>query len=1121
MDGARASGVVVSLAFLITACSSGPSIDPNDFACEQGGACHDGGEARERRDGTAVADAGASTVDGGARVDAGAVDAAAPTDDGGGSIGDGGATDAQDPVDGGLLDGQPAAEDAATGDGGRADAEPIDASRLSDGGAATDGGGADAQPLDGATSTDGSATADVGGADAQPADAGLLDAGAPTPDTDGDSISDVEEGSGLVDTDRDGVPDTLDLDSDNDGIPDSAEAGDMSTATPAADSDGDGTADYRDPDSDDDGIDDSVEGPADPDNDGLGNWVDPDADGDSISDADETIDDHDGDGTPSYLDLDADDDTIGDALEAGDANVSTRPIDNDFDGAADFIDTDSDNDSISDRDEGLVDTDNDTIVDRLDIDSDNDALLDTLEAGDTSTVTAPIDSDNDGTPDFRDLDSDDDTIADIAEGAADLDLDMIPNYRDTDTDADTVPDAIEAGDTDLATPAVDTDMDGDADYLDFDSDGDGLADSREAGCPASTDRLRADSDSDTYGDTAELAYGSDPCSAFSLIDDVYFVLPPGGPASAGALTFTDTNLDRLDLALSMDTTGSMQDEITNLRTTLSTSIIPGVGASVRDAAVAVTSFQDFPVAPFGRAGADLPFQLLSRVSTNSATAQAAANTLVVADGEDLAESGLEALFQISTGAGASWAGGSVPPFNPISNRVPGVADGTIGGVGFRSDALPTIVHITDAASHTAPDYQATSASIGAASIPDVQNALSQIGARVVTVVNSRVAAIGPEPTTPICDGTSDRVLGGISVPPGSDTDWLLLEGAQPGAIIRAEIWASRLGSPIDPVIAIYDATGQIAINDDITTSVTDSRIVLTLTGTAPYHLAITTCCDTDFDAVGSRTTGWWFADISVDGQPYTTADRGCRADDGDDRSTATRLVPAAMAMGPPSVESCKLGCSDVLPEMTTPHGMSSATGAEAPTCAWDYFSGRPSGCAAGECCTGLDGAGVPPTSAGQCPLTFEIDDQGANLDQAVISAVTVLTQFAPFTITTVVRPDPAELMGTGLDTTCFIHGVVPQTAIPPNSCASNPTAVDLVPPTPALDSWEGVSPGTVLAFEVQSSNQDANTGTPCVAAAPQPQLFRAFIDLLADGVTVVDTKEVLVIVPPPPPGLGD
>lgn len=82
----------------------------------------------------------------------------------------------------------------------------------------------------------------------------------PSGDCDGDGITNQTEGydpdgdgnpnSGTqsVDTDKDGIPDYLDVDSDNDKVPDSTEKGDGPNAsTNPKDSNGDGIADYRDP----------------------------------------------------------------------------------------------------------------------------------------------------------------------------------------------------------------------------------------------------------------------------------------------------------------------------------------------------------------------------------------------------------------------------------------------------------------------------------------------------------------------------------------------------------------------------------------------------------------------------------------------------------------------------------------------------------------------------------------------------------------------------------------------------------------------------------------------------------------------------------------------------------
>jgi hypothetical protein len=78
-------------------------------------------------------------------------------------------------------------------------------------------------------------------------------------------------------------------------------------------------------------------------------------------------------------------------------------------------------------------------------------------------------------------DSDNDTISDRDEGAPDRDTDRdgVPNYLDTDSDGDEITDGFEAGDAKLETPPVDTDGDGKPDFGDTDSDDDGISDAVE------------------------------------------------------------------------------------------------------------------------------------------------------------------------------------------------------------------------------------------------------------------------------------------------------------------------------------------------------------------------------------------------------------------------------------------------------------------------------------------------------------------------------------------------------------------------------------------------------------------------------------------------------------------
>ena len=79
------------------------------------------------------------------------------------------------------------------------------------------------------------------------------------------------------------------------------------------------------------------------------------------------------------------------------------------------------------------------------------------------------------------LDEDQDSISDADEGAPDLDTDDdgTPDYLDPDSDDDGISDGFEAGDDNPTTSPLDTDDDGTPDFQDDDSDDDGIPDATE------------------------------------------------------------------------------------------------------------------------------------------------------------------------------------------------------------------------------------------------------------------------------------------------------------------------------------------------------------------------------------------------------------------------------------------------------------------------------------------------------------------------------------------------------------------------------------------------------------------------------------------------------------------
>jgi hypothetical protein len=429
-----------------------------------------------------------------------------------------------------------------------------------------------------------------------------------------------------------------------------------------------------------------------------------DADGDTISDVDEgraTNIDTDGDGTPDYQDADSDGDTIPDSLEAGDADPRTAPGDADADSIPNFRDIDSDGNGIFDAVESRDDLDLDTILDFADLDDDGDLIGDVVEVA--GNPSAPPDFEGDGIPDYRDPDSDGDFIGDRDEATADTDGDTVVDRNDDDTDADGWLDSEEAGDANLGTPAVDTDLDTVADFRDPDSDADGLADDLER--TAGTSRTDADSDDDGINDMIEVAAGTNPLDGTdtprSRGDFVFLVpyndpldppVPPLEPDPLEDTLLFSTNIQTADVYFMVDCTGSMGGEITNLRSSISSYVIPGLRAAIPDVWIGVAHFDDLPIGSYG-SGSDMGYNNLQSITSDAAAAQTAANSLPFHSGADGPESHIVGLYTAVTGDHTRT--------RPVI-AAPSCGAGTWGYPCFRDGAVPILIVITDAPMHNGP-----------------------------------------------------------------------------------------------------------------------------------------------------------------------------------------------------------------------------------------------------------------------------------------------------------------------------------------------------------------------------------------------------------------------------------
>lgn len=463
-----------------------------------------------------------------------------------------------------------------------------------------------------------------------------------------------------------------------------------------------------------------------------------DADGDGILDAHEGEEDADGDGEPNYLDLDSDGDGLLDSAESGDGNLQTYPFDSDIDGVPDFLDLDSDDNGVLDQVESGskpkvgVDTDDDGVPDYRDFDNDGDAITDVWEI---TNVGSPVDTDLDGQPDYMDIDSDADTLCDMWEGGTtefreepiDSDGDGDYDFRDLDSDDDGFTDREEGKASGTCGMPSDIDGDGSWDSADTDADGDGITDRNEVDIYG-TDPYDADSDGDGQTDGAELAAGTDPLDAESIIEGVYVVVQER-TSTEEIFTF-EPRIQYGDVAFLVDTTCSMSS------TALATAsrfaeIVAELDSTFENVAFGLAQFDDYNYGSMG-SGADKPFKLLQQITTSESDMQSELNNIQIHNGSDGQESTVEALYQGITGAGYDQncngsydATPDVLPFiadsaDPFGGSAGDVYDssvtgtGSYGGFGFREYSLPILVYATDIYIRD-PDY--TGSTPGLTAVP--------------------------------------------------------------------------------------------------------------------------------------------------------------------------------------------------------------------------------------------------------------------------------------------------------------------------------------------------------------------------------------------------------------------
>jgi hypothetical protein len=213
--------------------------------------------------------------------------------------------------------------------------------------------------------------------------------------------------------------------------------------------------------------------------------------------------------------------------------------------------------------------------------------------------------------------------------------------------------------------------------------------------------------------------GSPVCSASSVVEHVCVQLPPA------------TTANKIDFFGLFDDTSSFQDIVPTLAAVFTQLVgeletaLPGV-----DFGFGVGRFEDYGGPGFGFGGesqSGRPFTLNQPIVTAAAAGSAAARNQLIVDalgrsapgnGGDAPEAALEALYQVAMGAGFDGNGdgvtngldgqqvagslaaqsmpdasGDVPAFSTLAPSV--VRAGSIGGAGFRPDAIHLVILATD------------------------------------------------------------------------------------------------------------------------------------------------------------------------------------------------------------------------------------------------------------------------------------------------------------------------------------------------------------------------------------------------------------------------------------------
>jgi len=154
------------------------------------------------------------------------------------------------------------------------------------------------------------------------------------------------------------------------------------------------------------------------------------------------------------------------------------------------------------------------------------------------------------------------------------------------------------------------------------------------------------------------------------------------------------------------------------------------------------------------------------------------------------------------------------------------------------------------------------------------------------------------------------------------------------------------------------------------------------------------------------------------------------------------------------------------------------------------------------------------------PLVFDISSSGTGLGAQIVDAVEILANQVPLELTLDLRDDLADTVDTVTEFVDYLEPSVTGGYVDPSDpsviCVGGLESDDLYPPLDGRpDSFTAVLPGTPVCFDIFVKQ---NWSVP---ETPEPQIFVLHVDVIADGITLVDTREVYFLVPPDITGPGE